>query len=37
MTLAQVDKPAVDKIVLDKSDVAEELKGTVLTFHLRFI
>jgi hypothetical protein len=37
MTLVQVDKPAVDKIVVDKPDAVEELKGTILTSHLRFV
>lgn len=37
MTLVQVDKPAVDKIAVDKPGAVEESKGTILTFHLRFI
>jgi len=37
MTPVQVDKPAVDKIVVDKPDAVEVLKGTILTFHLCFI
>jgi hypothetical protein len=37
MTLVQVDKPAVDKIVVDKPGAVEESKGTILTFHLHFI
>jgi len=37
MTLVQVDKPAVDKTGVDKSDAVEELNGTILTFRLHFI
>ena len=37
MTLAQVDKPEVDKIVVDKPAAVKELEGTILTFHLHFL
>jgi trehalose-6-phosphatase len=37
MTPVQVDKPVVDKIVVDKPGAVVESKGTILTFHLRFI
>jgi hypothetical protein len=37
MTQIQGDKPEVDKIVKDKPAAVEEVKGTILTFHLHFI
>jgi hypothetical protein len=38
MTLVQVDKPEVDKIVVDKPAAVEKSKGTIfLTLHIYFM